>query len=103
MWVVHGNRMYQLIPTHNINVMQHQSLPVVYWANSSLEMAWADVVRKGTYSGYDIAPFYTNWLEGFDIHDEADFRNAEKIVASGMVNVPIWPLPDSDLREWDET
>lgn len=102
MWVVHDKRMSQLIPTWDINVMQTQSMPVVYWANSSLEMAWAGVIRGGTYSGYDIAPFYTNWLEAFDIHDEADFRHAEAIVKAGIAKKPSRPLPDSDVLEWDE-
>jgi len=88
MWVEKGDRIVQLFPLWDINVMQTQSMPAVYWANSSLEMAWSRVVEAGTYSGYDIAPFYTNWLEAFDIHGEDDFLRAEEIVKQGLVEVP---------------
>jgi CMP-N,N'-diacetyllegionaminic acid synthase len=59
-----------------------QSLPAVYMQNASLEMAQTWVI-EGTksISGYSIAPFLTDTLEGFDINSEADFTEAECIVA----------------------
>lgn len=88
MWVVHGDRMTQLMPLWDINIMQTQSMPVVHWANASLEMAWSRVIDGGTYSGREIAPFYTKGLEGFDINSLEDWGVAERIVASGIVEIP---------------
>ena len=59
-----------------------QSLPAVYRQNASLEMAQTWVIEgTKTISGYHIAPFLTEGLEGFDINDEADFAEAERLMA----------------------
>lgn len=59
-----------------------QSLPAVYVQNASLEMAQRWVIEgTKTISGYHIAPFLTEDLEGFDINDESNFAEAERIVA----------------------
>ena len=60
-----------------------QSLPPVYMQNASLEMAQTWVIEgTKTISGYHIAPFLTEGLEGFDINTEEDFAEAERIVAA---------------------
>jgi CMP-N,N'-diacetyllegionaminic acid synthase len=57
-----------------------QSLPVVYTQNASLEMAQTWVIEgTKTISGYNIAPFLTEQLEGFDINDPAEFEEAERL------------------------
>lgn len=59
-----------------------QSLPPVYVQNASLEMAQTWVIEgTKTISGYHIAPFLTEELEGFDINTEGDFAQAEFIVS----------------------
>lgn len=58
-----------------------QALPPVYKQNSSIEVAQTWVI-EGTkaISGYHIAPFLTEALEGFAIDTEADFAEAERLV-----------------------
>lgn len=57
-----------------------QSLPPIYKQNASLELAqvWA-VVASGMISGWTVAPFLTDGIEGFDINTEEDWAWAEKI------------------------
>ena len=58
-----------------------QALPAVYVQNASLEMAQtAMILQTKTISGYTIAPFLTEALEGFDINTEDDFAEAERIM-----------------------
>jgi CMP-N,N'-diacetyllegionaminic acid synthase len=58
-----------------------QSLPVVYKQTSSLEMAQTWVIEATkTISGYHIAPFLTEDLEGFSIDTEDDWREAERLL-----------------------
>ena len=57
-----------------------QSLPEVWMQNASLEVAQTWVVKElHTISGCQIAPFYTDALEGFDINTEADWVEAERL------------------------
>ncbi len=63
-----------------------QSLPAIYAQNASLEMAQTWVIEgTKTISGYTIAPFLTEDLEGFDINDEADFAEAERLIAAHSI------------------
>jgi len=87
-WVVRDNRLLPLFPLWDVNVQQTNSMPTVYWQNASLEMAWTRVLETGTITGYTIAPFFTKWLEGFDINQSEDWVTAEAIVKSGRVEVP---------------
>ena len=58
-----------------------QSLPAVYKQNASLEMAQTWVIEgTKTISGYHIAPFFTEDLEGFDINTPEDFAEAERLL-----------------------
>jgi N-acylneuraminate cytidylyltransferase len=67
----------QLQPAHSVPT---QTLPPVYVQNASLELAWrATVERTGTISGIKVAPFFTEYPEGFDINDEEDFIRAEQL------------------------
>lgn len=60
-----------------------QSLPAYYQQNASLEMAQTWVIEgTKTISGYTIAPFFTEELEGFDINTPEDFARAEAIASS---------------------
>ncbi len=66
-----------------------QTLPKVYRQNASLEMAWTYVVTSfGTISGTKIAPFFTEGLEGYDLNDEADWTEAERLIDAGLVALP---------------
>jgi len=88
MWVVRENRCLPLFPLWDVKVQQIQSMPEVYWQNASLEMAWTRVLWSGTITGYTIAPFFTEGLEGFDVNTMSDWQEAERIVASGKAEVP---------------
>lgn len=58
-----------------------QSLPPVYVQNSSIEVAQTWVIEgTKTISGYTIAPFLTEDLEGFAIDTEEDWRKAEQLL-----------------------
>lgn len=58
-----------------------QSLPAVYKQNASLEIARVDAIKAtGTISGYRIAPFFTDALEGFDINTPEDWAEAERLL-----------------------
>jgi CMP-N,N'-diacetyllegionaminic acid synthase len=58
-----------------------QSLPPVYKQNSSIEIAQTWVIEgTKTISGYHIAPFLTEPLEGFSIDTENDWREAERLL-----------------------
>ena len=58
-----------------------QSLPAVYKQNASLEIARVDAIKAtGTISGYRIAPFFTDALEGFDLNTPEDWAEAERLL-----------------------
>lgn len=58
-----------------------QSLPAVYQQNASLEIARVEAIKAtGTISGYRIAPFFTDALEGFDLNTEEDWAEAERLL-----------------------
>jgi CMP-N-acetylneuraminic acid synthetase len=65
--------------------MPTQSIPGEYYVqNASLEMAWTYVLNEtGTISGYRIAPFFTDAMEGFDINVESDMVEAQRIIDEG--------------------
>ena len=66
-----------------------QTLPTVYVQNASLEMAFTSNVEVyGTIHGRKVAPFFTDWEEGFDINTARDWRDAEWLVAEGLVTLP---------------
>lgn len=72
-----------------------QTLPTYYVQNASLEMAWTYVVKAfGTISGTKIAPFFTEGYEGFDLNTLDDWRDAERLIAEGLVELPrLAPVP----------
>lgn len=93
MWVVRGRRMTPLMPLtppeQPWHSSQTQSLPKVYVQNASLEIAWTRVVwDTGTIAGWDVMPFLTEGLEGFDVNRAEDWDEAERLVASGEVTLP---------------
>lgn len=58
-----------------------QSLPAVYKQNSSIEIAQTWVIEgTKTISGYHIAPFLTEQLEGFSIDEESHWVEAERLL-----------------------
>ncbi len=70
-----------------------QTLPQVYVQNASLEMAWTYVVKSlGTISGRKVAPFFTHDYEGFDLNTMDDWREAERLIKEGLVELPSLPL-----------
>lgn len=93
MWVVRGRRMTPLLPLtppeRPWHSCQTQSLPTVFVQNASLEIAWTRVVwETGTIAGWDVVPFLTEGLEGFDVNRPEDWAEAERLVASGYVKLP---------------
>lgn len=63
-----------------------QNLPPVYVQNASLEIFWRKTVEEtGTISGTRIIPFFTTWPEGYDINDEADWREARYLAETGAL------------------
>lgn len=67
-----------------------QSLIPVFKQNASLEMAWRDVIDREppTIGGDEIAPFWTEAAEGFDVNTPEDWALAEEKIVSGE-----WTLP----------
>jgi CMP-N-acetylneuraminic acid synthetase len=73
-------------PLHSVPT---QTLPPVYVQNASLEMAWSYVIPAfNSISGTKIAPFFTEGYEGFDLNDMDDWREAERLIAEGLVDLP---------------
>ena len=66
------------IPFHS---NQYSVLPKVYVQNASLEIAWTKTFLKmKSISGNKIAPFFTNYEEGFDINTEYDWQVAKTMI-----------------------
>ncbi|HWQ23721.1 MAG TPA: acylneuraminate cytidylyltransferase family protein [Gaiellaceae bacterium] len=100
MWVLaeDGRTMRPLLEQSQLEVAwhagQYQALPPVYVQNSALELAWTRVVAEtGTREGRVVAPFLTQGYEGFNVDDEADWEQAERLVASGAVTLPAVARP----------
>jgi len=66
-----------------------QTLPTFYIQNASLEMAWTRTVTQlGSIAGKKVLPFFTEGYEGFDINTPEDWREAERLIAEGLVALP---------------
>jgi CMP-N,N'-diacetyllegionaminic acid synthase len=88
-----GRTMVPLLDQSHLQVAwhagQYQALPQLYIQNSALEIAWTRVVTEtGTREGAVVAPFLTQGLEGFNVDDEEDWEQAERLVASGEAALP---------------
>jgi N-acylneuraminate cytidylyltransferase len=88
MWMIRDGRMLPVwdgrhpdgTPYHSSPT---QSLPEVWVQNASLEVAQTRIVRESaTISGWEIAPFFTDAREGFDLNTEADWLEAERLVGA---------------------
>ena len=95
MWLLaeDGRTMLPLLDQTHLEVAwhagQYQALPPVYVQSSALELAWARVVSEtGTREGRVVAPFFTEGHEGFNVDDEEDWKNAERLVAAGAAALP---------------
>ena len=95
MWLLSGDgrTMSPLLDQSELDVAwhagQYQALPPVYSQNSALEIAWTRVVTEtGTREGSVLAPFLTQGLEGFNVDDEDDWKQAARLVASGEATLP---------------
>lgn len=67
----------------------YQALPKVYAQNASLEIAWTRVpLEQHTIAGLNIAPFFTEGTEGFDINTAEDWIIAEYMVEHQQVTLP---------------
>ncbi len=81
---------------------QYQDLPKVYIQNSSLEIAWTEVVwRYKSREGKLIAPFITKDYEGFAIDYPHDFLLAESLVERGIAKPISIPVPSFKEFEKD--
>lgn len=99
-WVVAGDgrTMQPLLDQSELEVAwhagQYQALPPVYVQNSALEIAWTRVVSEtGTREGNVVTPFLTEGYEGFNVDDEEDWERAERLLASGLVTLPVVGRP----------
>jgi CMP-N,N'-diacetyllegionaminic acid synthase len=93
MWVIHGKRMMPLLPFGSKEQPWHstpyQGLPEVYSQNASLEMAWTRVVFNGrTIAGNVVMPFFTEGYEGLDVNRPYDWELAERLVTTGVAELP---------------
>ena len=95
MWVLEEDErtMRPLLDQSHLEVAwhagQYPALPPVYSQNSALEIAWTRVVfETGTREGHVLAPYFTEGYEGFNIDDEEDWEQAERLVAAGRVTLP---------------
>jgi N-acylneuraminate cytidylyltransferase len=93
MWVVEGELMRPLLPQPPepppLHSRQYKSLPPVYVQNSSLEIAWTRAVtEQDSISGERVAPFLTSEAEGFSIDYEADWAEADRMLAAGEATLP---------------
>jgi CMP-N,N'-diacetyllegionaminic acid synthase len=95
MWLLaeDGRTMSPLLDQSHLDVAwhagQYQALPEIFVQNSALEIAWTRVVSEtGTREGTTLAPFLTQGLEGFNVDDEEDWEQAERLVSSGAVTLP---------------
>lgn len=94
MWFVEGDRMRPVLPGKTASgtpwhSSPYQALPPVYVQNASLEVATtALVLERGSLAGERILPFVSEGLDGFDINDERDWHEAERLVASGEGRLP---------------
>jgi N-acylneuraminate cytidylyltransferase len=98
MWIVRGRRMTPLLPLGPASQPWHSSqyaaLPEVYVQNASLEIAWTRVVlEERTIAGNVLVPFLTEGYEGFDVNRPYDWELAERLVASGEVQLPVVERP----------
>jgi CMP-N-acetylneuraminic acid synthetase len=96
MWIIRGKRIMplrpfgpELQPWHST---PYQALPVIYIQNASLEISWCRVVLEhGTIAGEVIVPFFTEGLEGFDVNQPEDWRNAAELVRNAEAVLPAVP------------
>jgi CMP-N,N'-diacetyllegionaminic acid synthase len=99
-WEVGADRrtMHPLLDQSELEVAwhagQYQALPQVYIQNSALEIAWTRVVTEtDTREGRVVAPFFTECYEGFNVDDEEDWEQAERVLAAGIANLPVVGRP----------
>ncbi len=93
MWVLDGKLMRPLLDQSAMAVAwhagQYQALPKVYIQNSALEIAWTRVVWEyNSREGRNVAPFFTEGLEGFTVDYEEDWERAERLVREGKAALP---------------
>jgi hypothetical protein len=92
-WVGPGYPMTPLLSYSSHGTPWHssptQTLPTFYIQNASLEMAWTRTVTQlGSIAGKRVLPFFTEGFEGFDLNTMDDWREAERLIAEGLVELP---------------
>lgn len=66
----------------------YQKLPSILAQNASLEIGFTEtVLSRKNHTGSAIYPFYTQGIEGFDIHTPLDFEFAQYIVETRVYDV----------------
>jgi N-acylneuraminate cytidylyltransferase len=95
MWLLadDGRTMEPLLDQSRLEIAwhagQYPALPQVFVQNSALEIARvAAVLETRTREGRVVAPFLTQGYEGFNVDDEEDWERAERLVASGLAQLP---------------
>lgn len=110
MWIVEGDLMRPFLDQSHLEIswhaQQYHTLPKVYVQNGSLEIAWTKVVSKyGSREGRIIAPFLTEWPEGFSIDYKEDVWLAQRLIEIGVAALPKvdrgpFELPQDSLDKW---
>lgn len=93
MWIVEEEIMRPLLDQSHLKIPwhagQYQALPKVYIQNSALEIAWTRVVKEcNSREGKVIAPFFTNWPEGFSVDYKEDFYLVQSLIETGEAVLP---------------
>lgn len=85
MWRIEGALMVPLlqqvsgeVPTHS---RQTAALPAVHVQDSSLEIAWTQIVADREIAGRRVVPFMTQGAEGFSIDYPDDWEQAQRMAA----------------------
>lgn len=104
MWVVEEKTMRPFLDQSHLEIPwhagQYQALPRIYVQNSALEIAWTKVVWEyNSREGKVIAPFFTEWPEGFSVDYKHDFYLAQYLVKVGEAVLPEVEFKPFDSKE----
>lgn len=88
--ILHGANEYPapafIVPWHSSPT---QALPSFYVQTGALEIARTRVVSEtGTIAGDHIIPYISEGPEALDLNTESDWREAERLIASGEATLP---------------
>lgn len=101
MWILREGRLLPLLPWEHDQPWHSkptQTLPPVYVQTSALELAWVQhTIAHGSISGTNVLPWTMAPPEDFSIDTEADWAEAERLVAR-LARLPKPTVPDGVTR-----